>query len=287
MAAGRPPARPFARAGAPPGGRAGDHPSGTRERASGGGIVPFVNRPAEAVEKGCPRMRNIITWSVRGKNPWIVIAVWVVIAGALSMGPKLQSVTSNDASKSLAATVESKRADALQQAAFPDAKGTPMIVVYSADAPLTSADKAAIEAGKDWLRAVRSPSTAPASSTRRTARARSSSPAWTATRATSRSATPCRQSATTSARPRRGWTSASPAPGPHHRRLQDLPQRRHQAARRHRDPGAGAAPAHLPLAGAAVRATRRRRVRVLRGRRHPRPDRERARTSRSRGRRPR
>jgi len=96
-------------------------------------------------------MRRIITWSVRGKNPWLVIAVWVVIAGALSMGPKLQSVTSNDASKSLAATVESKRADALQQAAFPDAKGTPVIVVYSADAPLTSADRTAIEAGKDWL----------------------------------------------------------------------------------------------------------------------------------------
>jgi RND superfamily putative drug exporter len=96
-------------------------------------------------------MRRIITWSVRGKNPWIVIAVWVVIAGALAMGPTLQSVTSNDASKSLSATVESKRADALQQAEFADARGTPVIVVYSSEAPLTAADKAAIGAGKDWL----------------------------------------------------------------------------------------------------------------------------------------
>ena len=96
-------------------------------------------------------MRRIVTWSVRGRHPWIVIAVWIVIAGALSMGPKLQSVTSNDASRSLAATVESKRADALQQASFPDAKGTPVIVVFSSGQPLTTVDKAAIGAGKAWL----------------------------------------------------------------------------------------------------------------------------------------
>ncbi len=96
-------------------------------------------------------MRRIITWSVRGRHPWIVIAAWIVIAGALSMGPKLQSVTTNDASKGLSDKVESKRADALQQAEFSDAKGTPVIVVYSSDAPLTAADKAAVEAGKGWL----------------------------------------------------------------------------------------------------------------------------------------
>jgi len=67
------------------------------------------------------------------------------------MGPKLQSVTSNDASKSLPANVESKRADALQQASFPDAKGTPVIVVFSSEAPLTRQDKAAIAAGESWL----------------------------------------------------------------------------------------------------------------------------------------
>ncbi|MBE0528319.1 MAG: MMPL family transporter [Thermoleophilia bacterium] len=96
-------------------------------------------------------MRNVITWSTRGKNPWIVVAVWVLIAGILSMGPTLQSVTSNDASKSLSASVESKRADALQQASFADAKGTPLIVVYSSETPLTAADKAAIDAGEAWL----------------------------------------------------------------------------------------------------------------------------------------
>ena len=96
-------------------------------------------------------MRNIITWSTRGKHPWIVIAVWIAIAGVMAMGPTLQSVTSNDASKSLPASLESKRADALQQASFADAKGTPIIVVYSSETPLTAADKAAIAAGEAWL----------------------------------------------------------------------------------------------------------------------------------------
>jgi uncharacterized membrane protein YdfJ with MMPL/SSD domain len=102
-------------------------------------------------------MRRIITWSVRGRHPWIVIAVWIVIAGALSMGPKLQSVTTNDASKGLSNKVESKRADALQQASFLNAKGTPVIVVYSSDAPLTAADKAAIATGEAWMKSGAEP----------------------------------------------------------------------------------------------------------------------------------
>ena len=103
------------------------------------------------------RLRSIVTWSTRGRRPWIVIAVWVLIAGGLAAGPNLASVTSNDSSKSLPANVESKRADALQQASFPDAKGTPVIVVFSSDAPLTAADKAAITAGETWLRSGAEP----------------------------------------------------------------------------------------------------------------------------------
>ena len=96
-------------------------------------------------------MRRVVTWSTRGRHPWIVIALWVVLAGVLATGPKLQDVTTNDASKSLPATIESKRADALQQASFPDAKGTPIIVVYSSGQPLTDMDKAAVAAGEAWL----------------------------------------------------------------------------------------------------------------------------------------
>ncbi len=73
------------------------------------------------------------------------------------MGPKLQSVTTNDASKSLPASLESKRADALQQASFPDAKGTPVIVVFSSDAPLSAEQKQAIEDGEAWLKSGAEP----------------------------------------------------------------------------------------------------------------------------------
>jgi putative drug exporter of the RND superfamily len=102
-------------------------------------------------------MRRIVTWSVRGWHPWIVIVIWILIASALSMGPKLQSVTTNDASKGLSNAVESKRADALQQQYFPNAKGTPVIVVYGSDAPLTAADKAAIAEGEAWLKSGAEP----------------------------------------------------------------------------------------------------------------------------------
>jgi hypothetical protein len=80
-----------------------------------------------------------------------VIVVWVLVAGALAMGPKLQSVTTNDASKSLPASLESKRADALQQASFPNAKGTPIIVVYGSGEAMTEAQKQAIAEGEAWL----------------------------------------------------------------------------------------------------------------------------------------
>nr|MCU0257996.1 MMPL family transporter [Solirubrobacteraceae bacterium] len=96
-------------------------------------------------------MRRVIMWSTTRWHPWLVIAVWVMVAAALATGPSLQSVTSNDASRTLPASLESKRAEALQQAKFADAKGTPLIVVFSAGAPLDAAQKQAIESGKAWL----------------------------------------------------------------------------------------------------------------------------------------
>ncbi len=96
-------------------------------------------------------MRRAVTWSTRSWHPWLVIALWAAAAGALAMGPSLQSVTSNDASKTLPASLESKRAEALQQAKFADAKGTPLIVVFSSDAPLDDEQKQAIDEGMAWL----------------------------------------------------------------------------------------------------------------------------------------
>jgi RND superfamily putative drug exporter len=96
-------------------------------------------------------IRNIVTWSTKGRHSWIVIAAWLLIAGGFSAGPMLQSVTSNDASKDLPATTESRRADTLLQQAFPGAQGTPFIVVFSSTAPLSAADAALIKDGLAWL----------------------------------------------------------------------------------------------------------------------------------------
>jgi len=96
-------------------------------------------------------VRTIVTWSIRGRHPWVVIGAWLLIAGGFSAGPMLQSVTSNDASKDLPASTESRRADALLQQAFPGAQGTPFIVVFSSAAPLGPADLALIKDGLSWL----------------------------------------------------------------------------------------------------------------------------------------
>ena len=231
-------------------------------------------------------MRRIITWSVRGKHPWIVIAAWIVVAGLLSMGPKIQSVTTNDASKGLSDKVESKRADALYQASFPNAKGTPVIVVYSSDAALTAAQKAAVTARQGL------------DARRRGAGQLRQRPVLGRRQGGAALRQPRRQSGRRglprlgAGHPRplrrdgRGHAGARHRPRrAHHRRLQDLPERRREAARRHGHPRARAAAGHLPLAGAAVRAARRRGLRLLRRRRHPGAARQGARTSRSRGRR--
>ena len=107
-------------------------------------------------------MRRIVTWSVRGRHPWIVIAAWIVVAGLLSTGPKLQSVVSNDASKGLSSHLESKRSDAMYQASFPSAKGTPIIVIHSGEAMLHGLRDGTIKA----LSATGGCSPAPASSSR-------------------------------------------------------------------------------------------------------------------------
>ncbi len=200
-------------------------------------------------------MRRVVTWSTRGWHPWIVIALWVVLAGVLATGPKLQSVTTNDASKSLPASVESKRADALQQASFPDAKGTPIIVVYSSEQPLTDADKAAVAAGEAWLKGGEQPINS--------ARTEFSPDGKGALVFASLNGNPGDESFRDSVdqhpgtlRPHGGLDGGARhrARRVDHRRLQDLPERRHQAAHRDGAAGPGPAAADLPVAHPAVRA---------------------------------
>ena len=231
-------------------------------------------------------MRRIVTWSTRAWHPWVVIAVWVVAAGALAMGPSLQSVTTNDASKTLPASLESKRAEALQQASFPDAKGTPIIVVFSSDAAAHAPpQKQAIEDGKAWLESGAEPINSARVEYAPDGKGALifASLGGNARRGGLPRVREAHRRALRRHRRRHGDARHRPR-RTHHRRLPDLPQRRRQAPDRHGHPRARPAPRHLPLARPALRAAAGRGLRLLRRRRHPGARRQGHRTRPCRGR---
>ena len=218
-------------------------------------------------------MRRIVTWSARGKHPWIVIAIWIVIAGALSMGPKLPErdhqrrlqVPLRRASRASAPTrcssvVPQRQGHArhrrlqLRRAAHGRRQGgrspTGEAWLTSGDEPINSAS---VQYSPDGKGALIFASLDGNPGDEALPRLGPGDP-----------------------RPLRRHRRRDAGPGhrprrPDHRRLQDLPERRRQAARRHGPPRARAAAAHLPLAGPALRAADHRRLRLLRRRRHPGP----------------
>ena len=195
-------------------------------------------------------MRRIVTWSVRGRHPWIVIAIWVVVAGALSVG-RTPERDHNDASKGLSNAREQARRR-LQQRPSPTPRDAGDRRVQLG-APLTTADKAAIAQGQAWLKSGVEPMNSASVQYSPDGKGALIFASLNGNPGDAPSATRCRPSATTSAKRSAACRCGSPAPAAHHRRLQDLPQRRRQAADRHGHPRARAAPAHLPLAGPALR----------------------------------
>ena len=95
-------------------------------------------------------MGRIITWSTRGWHPFVVVAVWIALATIPFVGPKLSAHTSNDAQQ-LPSSAPAQRAQNALDAAFPKAKGTQIIVAYGSAAPLTAADRAAVQRGARYL----------------------------------------------------------------------------------------------------------------------------------------
>ena len=129
------------------------------------------------------------------------------------MGPTLQSVTSNDASKSLAPT---RREQARRRPAAGRVRRR-QGHAHHRRVQLRHAAHRRAEGGHRRGRGLaherrRARSTAPACSSRRTARAPWSSPAWTATRARSRSATRCSHPRPLRRHRERACRCASPGP---------------------------------------------------------------------------
>ena len=95
--------------------------------------------------------------------PWLVIGLWVVIAGV--SGPfaaKLSSVTSDKAVDTLPASAESTRVAAIEDS-LPGGDTETFVFLYHRDGALTAADRAAAERHhRDLVRKYPSPNTTPA-----------------------------------------------------------------------------------------------------------------------------
>lgn len=87
-------------------------------------------------------MRSLTTIPAHRRWKWAVLAVWVVVLGALSpLGAKFEDVITNEPSSFLPGGAESLRVAELQKT-FPGGELTPAVVVYARDGGLSAADRA-------------------------------------------------------------------------------------------------------------------------------------------------
>ena len=89
---------------------------------------------------------------------WPALAAWVLLAFVgLTLGGKLDSVTTDELTAWLPGDAESTRAVALAEAEFPDDGGEPLIVVYARPGGVTEADTAAVDADRTALSTLAAP----------------------------------------------------------------------------------------------------------------------------------
>ena len=96
-------------------------------------------------------MNRLLSWVTRSWHPWLVIAVWVALAGGLYLvGPKLSDRTSTS-NQDLPAGAEAQRASRLMDRAFPGPQGTPLTLAFGSGSALTDAQKQAVRDVAGWL----------------------------------------------------------------------------------------------------------------------------------------
>ncbi len=101
-------------------------------------------------------MNRLLSWVTRSWHPWLVIAVWVALAGGLYLlGPKLSDRTSTS-NQDLPAGAEAQRASRLMDRAFPGPQGTPLTLAFGSGSALTDAQKQAVRDVAGWLGATSS-----------------------------------------------------------------------------------------------------------------------------------
>jgi uncharacterized membrane protein YdfJ with MMPL/SSD domain len=99
--------------------------------------------------------RNPLTWLTNGATDkagrWVVLALWIVIAGALIASAPNVANYYNDKATSSIGNQESVRAAALIQQAFPNQNGIPTIIVLNDPHGLTAADRQHVTTISCWL----------------------------------------------------------------------------------------------------------------------------------------
>ena len=99
------------------------------------------------------RMLHALTdASVSRRGKFVVMVVWLVVAGALVVvAPPLASIYNNNVTLSIPSGADSQVAQRLLLAKFPADRGTPAIIVFSDPHGLSADDRARAKAYSDWL----------------------------------------------------------------------------------------------------------------------------------------
>ncbi|CAA9534344.1 MAG: transporter, MMPL family [uncultured Thermoleophilia bacterium] len=98
-------------------------------------------------------MSNLLTFPASRSRKWIVALMWlVVIAGGASFGAKFEGAQSNESSSFLPGGTESLEALELADR-FPSGEQVPAVIVFRREAGLTEADRRAVAAEVEQLRA--------------------------------------------------------------------------------------------------------------------------------------
>jgi RND superfamily putative drug exporter len=132
----------------PPGWRAGSNQSVGRSHSKEW-HMPTETRQPEAASQ---RRRSIVSVPSGRIAKWLVLAFWMVVAGALMpLAQKLTDVQTNDTSAWLPRSAEATKALDRAKAAFPDTNTIPAVVVYVRDGGLTAADQGKVSADRGVL----------------------------------------------------------------------------------------------------------------------------------------
>ncbi|MFC3495278.1 MMPL family transporter [Glycomyces rhizosphaerae] len=105
-----------------------------------------------------PPKRAVLAFAGTRRGRWLALAVWALLAAVgFSLAPQLADIQDDAQINWLPADAESTEAKRVAEAEFNQNGLTTLLVVYTADTPLTPSDHAAVEADRTALDALAAP----------------------------------------------------------------------------------------------------------------------------------